>query len=83
MFLQVAVPKEECKLLRFLWRESPEDIIEIFENNRHVFGAKSYPTCPNHGCQRGGRDHKVDFPSATSTIDRNFYMDDLVKSVDS
>ena len=31
----------------------------------------------------GGRGNKVDFPSAPSTIDRNFYMDDLLKSVDS
>ena len=83
MFLQVAVPKGENKLLRFLWRDTPEDSIGIFEYNRHVFGAKNSPTCANYGFQQGGRDHKVDFPSAASTIDRNFYMDDLVKSVDS
>ena len=48
-----------------------------------MFGEKSSPTCANYGFQQGGRDHKVEFPSAASTIDRNFYMDDLVKSVDS
>ena len=83
MCLQVAVPKEECNVLRFLWRDSPEDSNGIFEYNRHVFGAKSSPTCANYGFQQGGRDKKVDFSSAASTIDRNFYMDDLVKSVDS
>ena len=83
MFLQVAVPKEKCKVLRFLWRDSPEDSIGIFEYNRYVFGAKNSPTCANYGFQQGGRDNKVDYPSAASTIDRNFYMDDLVKSVDS
>ena len=45
MFLQVAVPKEECRVLRFLWRDKPEDNIGIFEYNRHVFGAKSSPRC--------------------------------------
>ena len=83
MFLQVAVPKEECKVLRFLWRDRTEDSIGIFEYNRHVFGAKSSPTCANHGFLQGGRDQKVEFPSAASTIDRNFHLDDLVKSVDS
>ena len=83
MFLQVAVPTEECKLFRDHWRDSPEDSIKIFEYNRHVFGATSSPTCANYGFQQGGRDHKVDFPSAASIIDRNFYKDDLVKSVDS
>ena len=43
MFLQVAAPKEECRVLRFLWRDQPEDNIGIFEYNRHVFGAKSSP----------------------------------------
>ena len=38
MFLQVAVPKEECRVLRFLWRDKPDDNIEIFEYTRHVFG---------------------------------------------
>ena len=82
MFLQVAVPKEECRVLRFLWRDKPEDNIGIFEYNSHVFGAKSSPTCANYGFQQGGRDNKREFPVAAATIDRNFYMDDLVKIVD-
>ena len=48
-----------------------------------MFGAKSSPPCANYGFQQEGRDNKVDFPSAASTIDRNFYMDDSVKKVDS
>ena len=31
MFLQVSVPKEECRLLRFLWRESRDDPVTSFE----------------------------------------------------
>ena len=82
MFLQVAVPKEEWKYLRFLWRDKPRDTVGIFEYTRHVFGAKSFLTCANYGFQQGGQDNKVEFPEASFTIDRNFYMDDLVKSVD-
>ena len=85
MFLQVPAPKEECKVLRFQWRNSPEDSIGILKYNRHVFGAKSFPTFANYGFQHGGRgnDHKVDFSSAASTINRNTYIDDSLKSVDS
>ena len=82
MFLQVAVPKEECKCLRFLWRDKPSDTVGNYEYTRHVFGAKSSPTCVYYGFQQGGRDNKVEFPEASFTIDRIFYMDDLVKSVD-
>ena len=48
MFLQVAVPKDECKVLRFSWRNEPDDNIGIFEYNRPVSGAKSSPTCANY-----------------------------------
>ena len=58
MFLQVAVPKNECKLLRFLCRDSADENIGVYEFNRHVFGAKSSPTCANYGFQQGGRDNK-------------------------
>ena len=81
MFLQVAVPKEECKCLRFLWRDEPSDTVGIYEYTRHVFGAKSL-ICANYGFQQSGRDNQVEFPEASFRIDRNFYMDDLVKSVD-
>ena len=81
MFLQVAVPKEECRVLRFLWRDKPDDNIEIFEYTRHVFEAKSSPTCANYGFQQCGRENKSEFPVAAATIDRNFHMYNLVKSV--
>ena len=47
MFLQVAVPKEKCKVHRCLWRDDPDDSIGIFQYNRHVFGAKRSPTYAN------------------------------------
>ena len=36
MFLRVAVPKEECRVLRFLWRDRPDDNIGIFPNGQRV-----------------------------------------------
>ena len=68
MFLQVAVPKEECKYLRFLWRDKPSDTVGIYEYTRHVFGTKSSPTCANYRFQQGGQDKKVELPEASFTI---------------
>ena len=82
MFLQAAVPKEECKCLRFLWRAKPSYTVGINEQTRYVFGAKRCPYCVNYGFQQSGRDNKVEFPEASFTVDQNFYMDDLVKGVD-
>ena len=47
-----------------------------------MFGAKSSPTCANYELQQSGQDNIIEFPEASVTRDRNFYMDDLVKSVD-
>ena len=40
MFLQVQVPTEDAKCLRFIWRENQSDDISSYENTRHIFGAQ-------------------------------------------
>ena len=81
MFLQVKVPPEECRVLRFLWRSKPEDKIGVYGYTRHVFAAKSSPTCANYPLLQAGVDNQVDHPIAAEAIKRNFYMDDYAKSV--
>ena len=82
MFLQVKVPSAECKFLRFLWRDDSTKPVKVYEYTRHVFGAKSSPTCANYALQQTGRDNKDFYPLASKAIERNFYMDDFAKSVD-
>ena len=53
--------------------------MEIYEYTRHVFGAENSPTCENYALQRTARDNKKQHPLAY-VIERNFYMDDFVKS---
>ena len=53
----------------------------MYEYSRHVFGSKDSPTCANYALQQAGKDFKDEFPKASEMIERNFYMDDLVKSV--
>ena len=81
MFLQVKVPPADCKVLRFLWRENSTDPISVYEYGRHMFGAKSSPACVNYALQQVGRDSRDDNGMVANFINRNFYMDDFVKSV--
>ena len=81
MFLQVKVPPADCKVLRFLWRENNTEPISVYEYGRHIFGAKSSPTCVNYALQQVGRDSRDDNGMVANLINRNFYMDDFVKSV--
>ena len=83
MFLQVKAPPADCKVLRFLWRENNTDPISVYEYGRHIFGAKSSPTCVNYALQQVGRDGRDDNGMVANLINRNFYMDDFVKSINS
>ena len=83
MFSQVAVPKEDQPVLRFLWRDSTDSGTETYQYQRHIFGAKCAPTCANYALCRNAKDNEHEFPDAAAAVERNFYMDDFLKSVDS
>ena len=55
----------------------------MYEYRRHIFGAKSLPTCAKYALQQVARDNAQESPQITKLIMRNFYMDDFVKSVPS
>ena len=82
MFLQVQVPEQDRSCLRFLWRQRTNEPVQIYEYQRHVFGAKSSPTCANYALKRVGLDNEEMYPIAAKAIQNNFYMDDFIKSVE-
>ena len=82
MFLQVQVPERDRSCLRILWRPKTNKPVQIYENQRHVFGTKSCPTCAGYDLKRVGLDNKREYPIATKVIQNNFYMDDFIKSVE-
>ena len=51
MFLQVEIRYEDRRFLRFLWFDENDKIV-TYQYNRHIFGAKSSPTCANFALQR-------------------------------
>ena len=55
--------------------------VQIYEYQRHVFGAKSSPTCANYAPKRVGLDNEEEYPIATKVIQNNFHVDDFIKSV--
>ena len=83
MFNQVAVPPEDQVALRFLWSQSPGSEAEVYQYQRHIFGAKCAPTCSNYALLRSAEENKLQFPTAALAVKRNFYMDDFFKSVES
>ena len=60
-------------------RADPQDAIGVFEYTRHIFGAKSSPTCANFAIQQCAKDNS-DQPVIAKVIMENVYMDNLLVS---
>ena len=75
------VPEQDKSCLRFLWRPRTNEPVQIYEYQRHVFGAKSSLACANYALKRVGLDNERVYPLAAKTIQNKFYMDDFIKSV--
>ena len=86
MFHQVRVNPKDCSALRFLWWPNGNMDLEPEElmMSVHLFGAVSSPSCANFALKRTAADNHADFsPEAVGTVERNFYVDDCLKSVES
>ena len=84
MFHQVRVSKEDADSLRFLWTDDldVEDPPDTYQMLAHIFGASCSPTCCSYGLKRTGRDNEKDYDAMTyESVIKDFYMDDLLKSV--
>ena len=84
MFYQVHVLPSDRKALRFLWwpdgdldRPAEEYAMKV-----HLFGGASSPSCANFALRRTAQDNQAEFdPETAATVERNFYVDDCLKSV--
>ena len=47
----------------------------------HLFGATSSPSCASFCLKKTASDNQGEFDEETITVDRNFYVDDCLKSV--
>ena len=76
MFNQVKVPPEDSDALRLLWWENNDlESPSEFQMTSPIFGAKDSPSCGNFSLKRAAEDSKV------NAVTKDFYVDDLVKSI--
>lgn len=85
MFYQVKVNQAHQDFLRFLWSpdadtgKKPEE----YRMTVHLFGAVSSPGCANCALKRAADDGEEQFGiGAAKTVTRGFYVDDILRSVE-
>ena len=80
------VNTKDAHSLRFLWKEDvfADGPPNTYQMLVHIFGAKCSPACCSYALKRTGRDAAPNFDALTfESVVRDFYMDDLLKSVKS
>ena len=86
MFHQVRVRPSDCDALRFLWWPDGnlDNEPQEYQMRVHLFGGASSPSCANFALKKTAQDNKTEFDLETiETVERNFYVDDCLKSVSS
>ena len=85
MFPQVQIIEEDQPALRFLWRnlelQRPPDVYQMLVM---IFGAASSPCMANYVLRKIALDNREDVSFSEDTmrsVEKNFYMDDFLKSV--
>ena len=86
MFHQCFVLPTDQRFLRFLWWPNGDITKEaqVYAMKVHLFGGKSSPSVVNFCMRKIADDNEADFSEeAIDTLRRSFYMDDMIRSVDS
>lgn len=82
MFYQTRVTPSDTDSLRFLWWPKGIDVPpEEYKMLVHIFGAKSSPCCANKALSMTAQDKENYPPEVIRTVRRNFYVDDVLKSI--
>ncbi|KAK3700158.1 hypothetical protein QZH41_009867 [Actinostola sp. cb2023] len=84
MFHQVRVSEGDRDALRFLWwrNDDPNETPMTYRMTAHLFDGVWSPSCANFAIKRCAKDNAENFdPNTISTVIRNFYVDDCLKSV--
>ena len=84
MFHQVLVQPDDSNALRFLWWKGGDlaGELEHYCMDVHLFGATSSPFCATYALKRTAIDQAENYLKLTSkAVDRNFYVDDLLLSL--
>ena len=84
MYFQRFVAEQHRSLLQFLWWKEGNisDKPIVYEMHVHVFGGVSSGACSNYALKMTAIENKEKFgEEAAQTLQNNFYVDDLLKSV--
>ncbi|XP_023223405.1 uncharacterized protein LOC111624721 [Centruroides sculpturatus] len=82
MFRQISMNNEDRRWQRILWRSSPELPVKEYELNTVTYGTTSGPYLATRTLKQLSIDEREHFPEASTVVERDFYVDDLMTGRD-
>jgi len=82
MFRQVRVSKDDWNLQRILWRENPREKLHTYQLTTVTYGTTPASFLATQCLVALAEEVKDQYPEASRSIIRDFYMDDLMTGTD-
>ncbi|XP_063365858.1 uncharacterized protein LOC134654324 [Cydia amplana] len=82
MFPQIKIIEKDRDAQRFLWRDTPGDLIKTYRMSSMIFGAASSPFTAIHIKNKNALEWQETYPDAARVIIDDHYMDDCITSLD-
>lgn len=82
MFHQFRVVEADRDYFRFMWGDTDMKETKQYRMTVHLFGATSSPGCATYGLRYLAEKYQDTYPKASQFIQRSFYVDDGLTSVD-
>lgn len=82
MYRQILVDKSQTSLQRIFWRESPGEVLKVYELSTVTYGTASAPFLATRSMVQLADDEKTKFPLGASTVTEDFYVDDMLSGDD-
>lgn len=78
MYRQILIQEDQRHLQCILWRENFEQPLKVYQLNTVTYGTASAAYLAIRCLQQVGIENKEQYPEASATILRDFYVDDLL-----
>ena len=83
MYHAIELTPEDRDLHRFVWRQRPDQPLQDFRMTRVTFGVSASSFAANMSVKQNSLDFGLEYPQATSAVEKSFYVDDGLTGADS
>lgn len=83
MYRQIFLHTSQTRYHRILWRDNPEAPVNTYELTTLTYGTSSASYLATRCLKHLAESHRSELPLGSRTVERDFYMDDMLSGADS